>query len=69
MSSFLSDPRERVRRQQKTLMTYVVAIQMVFTLQASAKANPLPSKMIIFHGNFLDISLNSRRPGGGLFTA
>lgn len=38
------------------------------TLQASARANPLPSKMTIFHGNFLDISLKFRSPGGGLLT-
>ena len=51
------------------VMTYGVLILILFTLQASAKAKPLPSKMTIFQGNFLDISLNSRRPGGGLFTA
>ena len=42
--------------------------KLLFTLQASAKANPLPSNMIIFHGNLFDISLKFRRPGGGLFT-
>lgn len=51
------------------VMMYGVPILILFTLQASAKANPLPNKMTIFQGNFLDISLNSRRPGGGLFTA
>ena len=38
------------------------------TLQASAKANPLPSRIIRCHGNFLDMVLNSNRPDGSLFT-
>ena len=38
------------------------------TLQASARANPLPSRIIRCHGNFLDMVLNSNRPDGSLFT-
>ena len=38
------------------------------TLQASARANPLPSRIIRCHGNFLDMVLNSSRPDGSLFT-
>ena len=39
-----------------------------FTLQAAARANPLPSSITRCHGNLFDMLLNSNRPGGGLFT-
>lgn len=42
--------------------------QRMRTLQASARANPLPSRITRCHGNFLDMVLNSSRPDGSLFT-
>ena len=63
----INDTRNLCTQGKQLMKSPIKSAPLFLTLHASAKANPLPSSTIIFHGSFFCIDLNSRRPGGGLF--